>query len=55
MEAHDIQLNKVPLFARKHANTNILRSAAPKLAFVSASRYNCDLNNSYRNVCAKVH
>ena len=42
-------------FARKPENINVLRSAAPKLAFVPASRYYCDVNNAYLNVCAKIH
>ena len=55
MEAHDFQLNKVPFSALKSANINVSRSAAPKLALVPASRYNCDVNWSYHNVCAKFH
>ena len=45
MGAHDFKHNKVPLFARKPGNINVLRSAAPKLSLVSASRYNCDVNS----------
>ena len=30
-------------------------SAAPKLALVPASRYYCDENWSYHNICAKFH
>ena len=44
MGAHDLKLNKVPLFARKPGNINTSRSAAPKLALVPVSRYNCDVN-----------
>ena len=55
MGAHDFKLNKVPLFARKPGNINYSRSAVPKLALVRASRYNCDVNWSYHNVCAKFH
>ena len=44
MEAHVLKLNKVPLFCRKLVNINVSGSAAPKLALVSASRYNCDVN-----------
>ena len=40
--AHDFNLYMVPLFARKPGNINVSRSAAPKLAHVPASRYNCD-------------
>ena len=55
MGAHDFKLNKVPLFALKSANINVSLSAAPKLAFVPASRYYCDVNCPYHNVCAKFH
>ena len=55
MAAHDFKLSKVPLFARKSVNTNISLSAAPKLALVPASRYYCDVNWSYLNVCATFH
>ena len=52
IEAHDFEYNKLPLFARKTGNINTSMSAAPKLALVPASRYYCDLNWSYHNVCA---
>ena len=55
MGAHDFKLNKVPLFALKSVNINVSLSAAPKLALVPASRYNCDVKFSNRNVCAKFH
>ena len=55
MGAHDFKLNKVPLFALKSVNINVSLSAAPKLALVPASRYYCDVNWSYQNVCAKFH
>ena len=55
MGAHDFKHNKVPLFARKPGNVNVLRYAAPKLALVPESRYNCDVNYSFLNVCAKFH
>ena len=55
MGAHDFKLNKVPLFSRKTVNINVLLSVALKLALVPASRYYCDLNWSYHNVCAKFH
>ena len=55
MGAHDFNLNKVPLFSRKSVNINVSLSAAPKLAFVPASRYYCDVNWSYQNGCAKFH
>ena len=44
MGAHDFKHYKVPLFARKPGNINVLRSAAPKLALVPASRYYCNVN-----------
>ena len=55
MGAHDFKYNMVPLFARKTGNINTSMSAAPKLALVRASRYYCDVNWSYHNVCAKFH
>ena len=55
MGAHDLKNNKVPLFARTPGNINVLRYAVPKLAIVPASRYSCDVNNSFFNVCAKFH
>ena len=55
MAAHDFKQNKVPSFARKSVNTNVSLPAAPELAFVPASRYFCDVNWSYLNVCAKFH
>ena len=55
MEAHDIKLIKVPLLSRKSVNINVSRSAAPTLALVPASRYNCDVKESNLNVCAKFH
>ena len=39
MGAHDLKLNKGPLFALKSVNINVSLSAAPKLALVPASRY----------------
>ena len=53
--AHDFENNKLPLFGRKTGKINTSMSAAPKLALVSASRYYCDVNWSYHNVCAKFH
>ena len=55
MGANDFKNNKVPLFARKPGNNNNSRSTVPKLALVPASRYYCDVNWSYHNVCAKFH
>ena len=43
MGAHDFNLNKVPFLPLKSVNINISMSAAPKLALVPASRYNCDV------------
>ena len=45
MVAHDFKHIKVPLFAKKSGNIDVFRSAAPKLALVPASRYNCVVNN----------
>ena len=53
MGAHDFKHIKVPLFALKSVNINVLLSASPKLALVPASRYYSDVNWSYHNVCAK--
>ena len=55
MGAHDIKYNKVPPFARKPGIINTSMSVAPKLALVPASRYYCDVNWQYHNVCAKFH
>ena len=55
---HDFKYNKVSRFVRKNkqtGNINTSMSAAPKLALVPASRYYCDVNWSYYNVCAKFH
>ena len=48
-------LYKLSLFALKSVNFNFSRSAAPQLALVPASRYNCDMKQSNLNVCAKFH
>ena len=55
MGVHDFKYNKVPIFARKTGNSNTSMSAAPKLALLPASSYNCDVNWPYHNVCAKFH
>ena len=56
MGAHDFKYNNVPLYlARKPGNINTSMCVAPKLALVPASHYNCDVNWSYHNVCAKFH
>ena len=55
MGAHDFKLKKVPFPTLKKVNINVLRSAAPTLALVPASHYNCDVKLSNRNVCAKFH
>ena len=41
--AHDFKLKKVPFPTLKKGNINVSRSAAPELALVPASRYNCDV------------
>ena len=55
MGAHDFKLNKMPFSALKSININVSGSAAPKLALVPASHYNCDVKHSNLNVCAKFH
>ena len=55
MGTHDLEYNKVPLFAQKPGNINNSRSTVPKLALVSARRYYCDINCPYHNVCDKFH
>ena len=55
MGAHDFKLKKVPFPTLKKVNINVSKSAAPELALVPASRYNCDIKKSNRNVCAKFH
>ena len=55
MGAHDFKLNKEHFFALKSVNINVSLSAAPKLALVPESRYNCDINWSNHNVCTKFH
>ena len=55
MGAHDFKLYNVPILARKPVNFNVSRSAAPKLAFVPASWYMCDVKESNLKVCAKFH
>ena len=52
MGTNDFKYNNVPLFAQKPGNINTSMSAAPKLAFVPASRYNRDVTWSYHNACA---
>ena len=55
MGAHDFKLKKVPFPTLKKVNINVSRSAAQELALVPASRYNCDVKLSNRNVCAKFY
>ena len=55
MGAYDFKHYNVPLFARKPGNINVLRYAARKQALVPANRYNCHIEWSYVNVCAKFH
>ena len=54
MGAHDFKLKKVP-FPTLKSDYQCSKSAAPELALVPASRYNCDVKSSNRNVCAKFH
>ena len=55
MGAHDFKLNELPLFSQKSVNINDSLTAVPKLALVPASRFCCDVNWSYHNVCSKFH
>ena len=55
MGTHDFKYNKVPIFSRKTGNINTSMFAASKLALVPASRYYCDVKQSYHNACAKFH
>ena len=55
MGANDFKLYNVLCFAQKPVYFNVSRSAAPKLALVPASCYNCDVKASNFNVCAKFH
>ena len=55
MGAHDFKLKKVPFPTLKKVNIIVSRSAAPEIALLSASRYNCDVKMSNRNVYAKFH
>ena len=55
MGTNDFKLNKVPLFPKKTVNINVSIYAALKLVLVPASRYNCDVNWLYHNVCVKFH
>ena len=41
--AHDFKLNNVPFSALKSVNINVSRFAAPKLALVTAKRYDCNI------------
>ena len=43
MGAIDFKLKKVNPFPERPVNINVLRSSAPKLALVPASRYNCHI------------
>ena len=52
---HDFRLYNVPFIAQKPVYFNVSRSAAPKLALLPASCYNCDVKQSNFNVCAKLN
>ena len=52
---HDFKLYNVPFPTLKKVNINVSRSAAPELALVPASHYNCNVKLSNQNVCAKFH
>ena len=56
MGTHDFKYITLCHFvARKTGNINTSMFAAPKLALVPESRYNCDVTWSYHNVCAKFN
>ena len=55
MGSHALKHNKGLIFAQKRAIINVSRSAAPRLALVPASRYNCDLKCSCVFICAQFH
>ena len=55
MGAHDFKLKKGAFSYSKKVNINVSRSAAPELALVPTSCYNCDVNWSNHNVCTKFH
>ena len=42
-------------FLLKRAHINVSRSATPKLALVTANRYNCGVKHIYVNALVKVH
>ena len=50
-----LKITRCLFLVEKTGKINTSMSAAPKLALLSASRYYCDVNWSYHNVCAKVH
>ena len=50
-----LNITRCLFLVRKTVNINNSMSAAPKLALVPASRYYCDVNWPYHNVCAKFH
>ena len=54
MGANDFKLNNGPLFL-KNSEYQCFTLCCSKLALVPASRYYCDVNWSYHNVCAKFH
>ena len=56
MGKNDFKYNKVPFFGwREAGNINTSMFAAPKLALVPASCYNCDVTWPYHNACAKFY
>ena len=54
MGTNDFKYDKVPFLLENHG-ISISMFAAPKLALVPASRYNCDVTWSYHNACAKFY
>ena len=52
MGIHDFKYKKVPLFAGKK-EYQYFDVCCPETSSLPASRYYCDVNWSYQNVCAK--
>ena len=50
-----LKITRCLFLLEKTGNIKTSMFAAPKLALVPASRYNCDVTYSYHNICAKFH
>ena len=51
MGTNDFKYNNVPLFCSKTRQYQYFDVCCPKLALVPPSRYYCDVNWSYHNLC----